>query len=74
MKNVRKGGLFLFAMSAGADPGDGAHPKSGKNMIFVRKIVIFTRNTPNKLLSAPFVICSQFTEYFTRSCLYLLKN
>jgi hypothetical protein len=46
VKNVRKGGLFLFVMSAGADPGEGTHPKSGKNMIFWRKIVIFHTKYP----------------------------
>ena len=45
--------------SSGADPrgGRGAHPKIGKNMIFLRKIVIFHTKYPNNFraifLSAP---------------------
>ena len=47
---------------AGADPGGGAHPapppKIGKNMIFLRKIVIFHTKYPQNfrasLRSAPF--------------------
>ena len=51
-------GTDICNSKSGADPG-GAHPahapppKIGKNMSFWRKIVIFTRNTPKKMLSAP---------------------
>ena len=46
------GAVFSIQPYAGADPGGGgahparAPPKIGKNKIFWRKIVIFTRNTP----------------------------